>query len=62
MTPAYTVYLGHKVRMTNIDTQKINGSSLAIYSMVIAAFQAVNQLGRSWFFQKTFLPANINME
>ena len=62
MTPAYTAHLGLKVRVTDVGVQKIDGSSLATYSMVIAAFQVVNKLGCSWFFQKTFLLADISME
>ena len=30
--------------------------------MVIAAFQVVDKLGHSWFFQETFLLADISME
>ena len=52
MTPAYAAYLGLKVRVTNVGVQKIDGSLLATYGMVIAAFQVVNKLGRSWFFRR----------
>ena len=45
MTPAYAAHLGLKVRVTNGRAQKINGSSLATYGIVIAAFQIVNKLG-----------------
>ena len=38
MTPAYAAYLGLKVRMSHVGVQKIDKSSLATYSMVIAAF------------------------
>ena len=62
ITPAYTAHLGLKVRVTNVSVQKIDGSSLATYGMVITAFHVVNKLGRSWFFQKIFLLANISME
>ena len=62
MTPAYSAHLGLKVRVTNVGAQKIDGSSLTTYNMVIAAFQIVNKLGRSWFFLETFLLANISME
>ena len=62
MTPAYVAHLGLKVRVTNIGVHKIDGSLPATYSMVITAFQVVNELGRSRFFQKTFLLANINMK
>ena len=62
MTLAYAAHLGLKVRMTNVGAQKIDGSLLATYSIVIAAFQVDNKLGRSWFFQETFLLAGISME
>ena len=38
MTPAYTAHLDLKVRVTDVGMQKINGSSLATYDMVIVAF------------------------
>ena len=50
MTPAYVSYIDLKVRVTNIGTSKIDGSSLATYGIVIAALQVVKKLGRSWFF------------
>ena len=62
MTPAYAVHLGLKVKVIDIGAQKIDRFSLATYGMVIAAFQVVNKLGCSWFFQKTFLLADISME
>ena len=62
MTPAYAAQLGLKVRRTNIGGQKIDESSLATYGMVIAAFRVLNMLGYSWFFQKTFLLANIRIK
>ena len=62
MTLAYAADLGLKVRVTDISAQKIDGSLLATYNMVIAVFQVVNKLGRFWFFQETFLLANISMK
>ena len=62
MTPAYAAYLGLKMRVTNVGAQKIDRLSLATYSMVIVAFQVVDKLGRSRFFQETFLLADISME
>ena len=62
MTPAHAAHLGLKVRVTDVGAQKIDGSSLATYGMVIAAFQVVDKLGRSRFFQETFLLADISME
>ena len=50
MTPAYTAYLGLKMRVNNVNVQKIDRFSLATYNMVIAAFQVVDKLGCSRFF------------
>ena len=50
------------MRVTDVGAQKIARTLLAIYSMVIAMFQVVDKLGRSQFFQETFLLANISME
>ena len=62
ITSTYTTHLGLKVRVTNVGIQKIDGSLLVTYGIVIAAFQVVNKLHRSWFFQETFLLADISME
>ena len=62
ITPAYTAHLGLKVKVTDVGVQKINRSSLATYSMVIATFQVFDKLGRSWFFKETFLLANISIK
>ena len=62
MTLAYAAHLGLKVRVTNLGAKKIDKFLLAIYGMVIAAFQVVDKLGCFWFFWETFLLANISME
>ena len=62
MIPAYVAQLGLKVQKTNVSAQKMDGSSLKTYCIVIAAFQVCNKLGRFWFFQKTFLLADISIE
>ena len=38
MTPAYAAQLSLKMRKTNVGAQKIDWSSLATHSIVIAAF------------------------
>ena len=50
ITPAYVGHLSLKVRVTNVDMQKIDRSLLATYGIVITAFQVVDKLSRSWFF------------
>ena len=43
-------------------SQKIDGSLLKTFEIVIVNFQIIDKLGRTLFFQKTFLLANIIME
>ena len=62
MTPAYTSKLGLKVYHTKVGAQKIDGSTLKIFEMVLANFQVEDKLGRARFFQETFLLADISME
>ena len=62
MTPAYAKKLGLRVRKTNVGAQKIDGSTLETYGMVIAGFQVEDKLGRARFFQETFLVADTSVE
>ena len=62
ITPAYAAHLGLQVRITDVSAQKIHRSSLATYNMVITIFQSIDKLCRCWFFQETFLLANISLE
>ena len=62
MTQAYAAHLSLKVRVTNDGAQKIDGSSLGTYGMVIASFYVIDKLGCSWVFQGTFLLADISMK
>ena len=62
MTLAYTAQLSLKVQKINVDTQKIDGFSLATYDMIIAIFQILDKHRCFQFFQETFLLANISME
>lgn len=54
--------LGFKVQSNNVGVEKINDSTFEIFEMVLANFQFDNKFGRSRFFQKTFLLANISIE
>ena len=62
MTPAYTAKLVLRVRKTNIGAQIIDDSIFETFEMVLADFQVEDKLKRAWFFQETFLLADINME
>ena len=62
MAPAYASKLGLKVYPTNVGAQKIDGSTLETFGMVLASFQVEDKLRRARFFQETFLLANISAE
>ena len=62
MTLTYAAKLGLKVRKIDIGAQKIDGSTLEIFGIVLAEFQVENKLGRAQFFQETFLLADISAE
>ena len=62
MSPAYAKKLGLKTRKTNVRAQKIDGSALETFGMVIADFQVENKGGRPRFFQETFLVADTKFE
>lgn len=50
------------MQKTNVGVQKIDGSTLETYGMVIVGFQVQDKFGRARFFQKTFLVADISVE
>ena len=54
--------LGLKTWKTNVWAQKIDGSALKTFGMVIADFQEENKGGRPRFFQETFLVADTKFE
>ena len=62
MNPDYAQKLGFKIWKTNVGAQKIDGSALETFEMIIADFQIENKASRLRFFQETFLVANIKFE
>ena len=62
MNPDYAWKLGLKIQKTNIGAQKIDGSALETFGMVIADFQVEDKASRPRFFQETFLVANTKFE
>ena len=57
---AYKSKLGLKVYHTNVRAQVIDNSTFKISGIVLANFQVDNKIDKAWFFQKTFLLANIS--
>ena len=62
MHPVFVKELGLVVQTTNISTQKIDGTTLETYGMVVAAFSVTDQANKVKFFEKTFLIANVSSD
>ena len=62
MILAYASKLGLQARHFNVGAQKIDGSTLQTFGMVLASFQVEDKLERARFFQKSFLLADISVE
>ena len=60
MHPAFAERLGLVVQTTNVGAQKINGTTLETYGMVVAAFSVTDQANRVRFFEETSLVANVS--
>ena len=62
MHPAYATKLGLRARKIDISAQKIDGSHMDTFGMVIVDCSVKDKLGTVRFFSKTFLLANIGLE
>ena len=62
MSPTYAKRLGLKTQKTNVGAQKIDGSILETFGMVIADLQVEDKSGRLRFFQEIFLVADTKFE
>ena len=60
MHPAFAEKLSFMVQTTNVNTQKIEGTTFETYGIVVAAFSVTDQTDRVRFFEKTFLVVNVS--
>ena len=60
MHPAFAERLGLVVQATNVGAQKIDGTTLETYGMIVAVFSVTDQANRVKFFEETFLVANVS--
>ncbi len=51
--------MGFKIRKTNIKAQKIDGTTLEIYGIVVSTFSVLDKDGRERFIEKSFLLADV---
>lgn len=62
MTLAYIAEIGLIIRKTDIGAEKVDGSALETYRMVIVDFLVLDRLKNVQLFEMTFLLANTSME
>ena len=60
--PAFAKELGFFIRLTDVGVQKINGTILNVYRIVVASFLVKNKANQVRFFENTFLVANVSPE
>ena len=60
MSWAFAQQLGFKIRKTNVGAQKIDGTTLESYKMVVSNFSMLDKDGREKFFEENFLLANVS--
>ena len=59
INPAFASQLGLKIWKTNVGVQKIDGTILETYGMVIFTFFVSDKDGRERFFEENFLLAEV---
>ena len=58
--PNFAKELGFLIRLTDVGAQKIDGTMLDTYEIVVAAFLVTDKANRIRLFEKTFLMANVS--
>ncbi len=59
MSQAFAHQLGLKIRKTNVGAQKIDGTTLEIYGIVVSTFSILDKEGRERFFEEIFLLVDV---
>ena len=60
--PAFAKELGLFIRPTDVGVQKIDGTMLETYGIVVAAFLVEDKANQVRFFEETFLVTNVSLE
>ncbi len=59
MSQAFAQQLGLKIRKTNVGAQKIDGTTVETYRMVVSTFSVSDKDGTERFFEESFLLADV---
>ncbi len=53
---------GFKIGKTNVRAQKIDGTTLETYEMIVSTFSMLDKNGKKRFFEQSFLLANVKSD
>ncbi len=56
---AFVSQLGLKIWKTNVEAQKIDGTTLETYGIVVSTFSILDKDSKERFFEKSFLLADV---
>ena len=59
MNQAFAHQLGFLIWKTNVRAQKIDGTTLKTYGIIVSTFSVLDKNGRERFFEESFLLANV---
>ncbi len=59
MSQDFAHQLGPKIWKTNVGAQKIDGTTLEIYGMIVSTFSVLNKDNRERFFKESFLLTDV---
>ena len=62
MSRVFTHQLGFAIWKTNVEAQKIDGTTLETYEMIVSTFFVLDKDDRERFFEESFLLANVKPE
>ena len=60
--PTFAKKISLHIRLTDVRAQKIDGTMLDIFRIVVTAFSMTDKANRVKFFEETFLLANVSLE
>ena len=61
MSQIFPHCLGLKICKTNVEAQKINGTTLKTYGMIVSIFSVLDKDSQERFFEENFPLADINL-
>ncbi len=62
MSQAFAQQLGFKICKINVGAQKIDGTTLETYRMVVSTFSVSDKDDREMFFEESFLLADVRLD